>query len=106
MDSASIAFASKETAKNSGGLPTSAEDFAEQHAALAVQLKSIRTGNRDAVPLLNRLLQLRSGDPTGHAMLVLEYRKETAHTAPHFEKAGELLNSPIDALPCLRPPAS
>src|SRR6266852_6563056 len=56
--------------------------------------------NRDAVPLLNRLLQLRPGDPTGHAMLaVLEYRQgNCVAAAPHFQKAGELLDSQIDAL--------
>src|SRR5437660_1689662 len=56
--------------------------------------------NRDAVPLLNRLLQLRPGDPTGHAMLaVLEYRQgNCAAATSHFEKAGELLDSQLDAL--------
>ncbi|GAC1662402.1 MAG: hypothetical protein NVS9B4_16010 [Candidatus Acidiferrum sp.] len=57
-------------------------------------------GSRNAVPLLNRLLQFRPGDPTGHAMLaVLEYRQgNCAAAVPHFEKAGELLNSQLDAL--------
>jgi tetratricopeptide (TPR) repeat protein len=59
-----------------------------------------QAGNRDAVPLLNRLLQLRPGDPTGHAMLaVLEYRQgNCTAAASHFEKAGELLDSQLDAL--------
>src|SRR2546430_2999326 len=59
-----------------------------------------QAGNRDAVSLLNRLLQLRPGDPTGHAMLaVLEYRQgNCAAATPHFEKAGELLDSQLDAL--------
>ncbi len=57
-------------------------------------------GSRDAVPLLNRLLRLRPGDPTSHAMLaVLEYREGNCETAvAHFEKAGTLLDSEIDAL--------
>jgi len=57
-------------------------------------------GTPNAVPLLNRLLQLRPEDPTGHAMLaVLEYRKgNCAAAVPHFQKAGELLDSQIDAL--------
>jgi tetratricopeptide (TPR) repeat protein len=59
-----------------------------------------QAGNRDAVPLLIHLLQLRPGDPTSHAMLaVLEYRSgNCAAAAPHFEKAGELLDGQIDAL--------
>ena len=59
-----------------------------------------QAGHRDAVSLLNRLLQLRPGDPTGHAMLaVLEYRQgNCAAATPHFEKAGELLDSQLDAL--------
>jgi tetratricopeptide (TPR) repeat protein len=56
--------------------------------------------SREAVPLLNRLLELRPGDPTGHAMLaVLEYRKGDCPAAvPHFDKAGKLLDSQLDAL--------
>ena len=56
--------------------------------------------SREAVPLLNRLLELRPGDPTGHAMLaVLEYRNGDCTAAvPHFDKAGKLLDSQLDAL--------
>lgn len=56
--------------------------------------------DRAAIPLLNRLLELRPGDPTGHAMLaVLEYREGDCTAAvPHFDKAGELLDSQLDAL--------
>jgi tetratricopeptide (TPR) repeat protein len=59
-----------------------------------------QAGNQAAVPLLNRLIQLRPEDPTGHAMLaVLEYRKgNCAAAVPHFEKAGQLLDSQVDAL--------
>src|SRR5262249_14218498 len=54
----------------------------------------------EATALLNRLLELRPGDPTAHAMLaVLEYRKgDCAAAVPHFDKAGRLLDSQLDAL--------
>ncbi len=59
-----------------------------------------QAGSRAAVPLLHRLLQLRPDDPTSHAMLaVLEYRDGNCQSAvAHFEHAGELLNSELDAL--------
>jgi tetratricopeptide (TPR) repeat protein len=59
-----------------------------------------QAGNKGAVPLLNRLLQLRPGDPTANAMLaVLDYQQgNCAAAVPHFEKAGPLLDSQIDAL--------
>ncbi len=59
-----------------------------------------QAGSQSAVPLLNHLLQLRPGDPTAHAMLaVLEYRQGNCIAAvPHFAKAGELLDSQVDAL--------
>jgi tetratricopeptide (TPR) repeat protein len=57
-------------------------------------------GNAAALPLLNRLVQLRPDEPTAHAMLaVMEYRRGScAAAAPHFAKAGELLDSQLDAL--------
>jgi len=59
-----------------------------------------QAGKRDAVPLLNRLLQLRPDAPTSHAMLaVLEYREGNCEAAvPHFEHAGKLLDAELDAL--------
>lgn len=56
-------------------------------------------GNREAIPLLNRLLQLRPGDPTSHAMLaVLEYRQgNCAAAVSHFDSAGSILDSQMDA---------
>jgi tetratricopeptide (TPR) repeat protein len=59
-----------------------------------------QAGSRDAVPLLNRLLRLRPDDPTSHAMLaVLEYRDGHCPAAVgHFERAGALLDSELDAL--------
>jgi tetratricopeptide (TPR) repeat protein len=54
----------------------------------------------EAIPLLNRLVELRPGNPTAHAMLaVLEYRDgDCAAAVPHFDRAGELLDSELDAL--------
>jgi tetratricopeptide (TPR) repeat protein len=59
-----------------------------------------QAGSQSAVPLLSHLLELRPEDPTANTMLaVLEYRKgNCAEAAPHFEKAGELLDSQLDAL--------
>lgn len=59
-----------------------------------------QTGNRDAAQLLRRLLQLRPSDQTAHAMLaVLNYREgKCSEAAAQFEKAGELLDSQLDAL--------
>jgi len=59
-----------------------------------------QAGNRSAVPLLNQLVQLRPGDRTANAMLaVLEYRQgNCAAAVPHFEKAGQLLDTQLDAL--------
>jgi len=60
-------------------------------------------GNQSAMPLLNHLLQLRPADATAHAMLaVLEYRQGQCGAAvPHFEKAGQLLDTQLDALHAL-----
>ena len=59
-----------------------------------------QAGSLEAVPLLNHLLQLRPGDPTSHAMLaVLDYQHgNCAAAVAHFEKAGSLLESQIDAV--------
>ena len=59
-----------------------------------------QAGSREAAPLLNRLLQLRPDDPTGHAMLaVLAYRSgDCAGAAKHFARAGALIDSQLDAL--------
>ena len=65
----------------------------------AAQIK-YQAGNQSAVPLLNRLLELRPQDPTANAMVaVLKYRQgNCAAAVPHFEKAGQLLDSQLDAL--------
>ena len=57
-------------------------------------------GSSAAIPLLQRLLRLRPADPTGHGMLaVLLYRQGNCDAAVvHFEKAGSLFDSQVDAL--------
>ncbi len=73
-----IAFASKGDNKQAlsafqQALKISPTNIAALAGAAQVEYMA---GSPGAVPLLNRLLQLRPGDPTGHAMLaVLEYRQ-------------------------------
>ena len=57
-------------------------------------------GSRRAVPLLERILRLRPDDPTAHAMIaVLDYREgNCASAVAHFDKAGALLDTQLDAL--------
>ena len=57
-------------------------------------------GSPRAIPLLERILRQRPDEPTAHAMVaVLAYRNGDCRAAvPHFEKAGALLDSQIDAL--------
>jgi tetratricopeptide (TPR) repeat protein len=57
-------------------------------------------GSAAAIPLLDHVLELRPDDQTSHAMLaVLEYQRgRCAAAVPHFEKAGSLLDSQVDAL--------
>jgi len=57
-------------------------------------------GSMAAIPLLQHILRLRPDDATSHAMIaVLEYRQGNCGVAaPHFEKAGELLDTQLDAL--------
>jgi tetratricopeptide (TPR) repeat protein len=57
-------------------------------------------GSQSAVPFLNHLLQLRLDDPTASAMLaVLDYRRgDCPAAATHFQKAGTLVDSQLDAL--------
>jgi tetratricopeptide (TPR) repeat protein len=53
-----------------------------------------------AIPLIERVLRLRPGDPTSHGMLaVLEYQQGNwAAAAEHFKKAGALFDSQPSAL--------
>ncbi|MGB7284673.1 MAG: tetratricopeptide repeat protein [Candidatus Acidiferrum sp.] len=59
-----------------------------------------QAGSQKAVPLLKELLELHPENSTAHAMLaVLDFqRADCAAAVPHFEKAGELIDSQIDAL--------
>ena len=57
-------------------------------------------GNSAAIPHLQRVLRLRPADQTAHGMLaVLRYRQGNCDAAVvHFEKAGNLFDSQVDAL--------
>ena len=97
-----IALASKGDSKKALAAFQQALKIAPNYVAAiegAAQIE-YQAGSLEAVPLLNHLLQLRPGDPTGHAMLaVLEYQHGNCQAAvPHFEKAGSLLDSQIDAV--------
>ena len=67
------------------------------HGAIQIEFENASPA---AIPLLQRVLSLRPGDETSHAMLaVLEYQRGDCVTAvPHFDKAGALLDSQRDAL--------
>ena len=97
-----IAYASKGDAKHAlaafqQALKISPNNIAALAGAAQIEYQA---GSQAAVPLLNRLLQLRPKDPTASAMLaVLEYRKgNCAAAVPHFNSARELLDSQLDAL--------
>ena len=97
-----IAFAGKGDGKQAlaafqQALKISPNNVAALAGAAQIEYEADR---REAVPLLKRLLELRPGDPTAHAMLaVLEYRNgNCAGAAPHFDKASKLLDSELDAL--------
>lgn len=57
-------------------------------------------GSAAAIPLIQRVLRLRPGDRTGHAMLaVLEYRRgNCAAAVEQFDRAGTLVDSQLPAL--------
>jgi len=67
------------------------------HGAIQIEFEN---GSPVAIPLLQRVLRSSPGDATSHAMLaVLEYQRGNCATAAgHFEKAGTLLDSQLDAL--------
>jgi tetratricopeptide (TPR) repeat protein len=97
-----IAFASKGDNKDAlaafqRALKISPNTIAALAGAAQIEYQANSTA---AVPLLNHLLQLRPEEPTAHAMLaVMEYRRgNCAAAASHFAKAGELLDSQVDAL--------
>jgi tetratricopeptide (TPR) repeat protein len=97
-----IAFASKGDNKQALAAFQQALKIAPNNIAALAGAAQIQyqAGNQSAVPLLNRLLQLRPEDPTAHAMLaVLEYRKgDCAVAAQNFEQAAQLVDSQLDAL--------
>jgi tetratricopeptide (TPR) repeat protein len=97
-----IAFAGKGDSKQALAAFQQALKIAPNSVAALAGAAQIEyeADSREAVPLLDRLLALRPGDPTGHAMLaVLEYRNGDCPAAvPHFDKAGKLLDSQLDAL--------
>lgn len=67
------------------------------HGAIQIEFEN---GRPAAIPLLQRVLRSHPGDATSHAMLaVLEYQQgNCAAASGHFEKAGALLDSQLDAL--------
>jgi tetratricopeptide (TPR) repeat protein len=97
-----IAYGSKGDNKNALAAFQHALKIAPNNiAALAGAAQILyQASDQAAVPLLNRLEELRPGDPTAHAMLaVLAYQKgNCADAVGHFEKAGPLIESQLDAL--------
>ena len=65
----------------------------------AIQIE-FEGGNKDAIPLLQRVLRARPADQISHGMLaVLEYQQGNCTSAViHFEKAGALFQSRPDGL--------
>jgi tetratricopeptide (TPR) repeat protein len=65
----------------------------------AIQIE-YESGSRAAIPLIQRVLRQQPGDSTSHAMAaVLEYRQGNCASAiGHFEKAGALFDSQLEAL--------
>jgi tetratricopeptide (TPR) repeat protein len=97
-----IAFASKGDNKQAlaafqGALKISPNNIAALAGAAQIEYQA---GSPNAIPLLKKLLQVRPEDSTGNAMLaVLEYREGDCTAAvAHFERAGQLLDSQLDAL--------
>jgi len=58
------------------------------------------SGGNGAAPLLEHILKLHPGDPTGSAMLaVLDYRRgDCAAAIPHFEQGGSVVDSQPEAM--------
>jgi tetratricopeptide (TPR) repeat protein len=96
-----IAFAGKGDNKSASNAFQRALKISPDYvAALAGAVQILYAeGDVKAIPLLNRMLQLRPADPTSHAMLaVFEYRAGKCDTAvADFEKAGTLIDSRPDA---------
>jgi tetratricopeptide (TPR) repeat protein len=97
-----IAFANKGDGANAGksfqqALAISPKNIAALAGAAQIEYQQ---GSQKAVPLLNRLLEVRPDDPTANAMLaVLEYQSHKCSDAvPHFERASALVERQPDAL--------
>ena len=67
------------------------------HGAAQIEFAA---GNPKAIPVLQRLVRLRPNDQVGYGMLaVLEYQQgHCASAVPHFQKAGALFDTKLDAL--------
>lgn len=65
----------------------------------AIQIE-YEAGNKDAIPLLQRIVRLHPTDPVSHGMLaVLQYQQGDCKAAViHFEKAGKLFDAQPGAL--------
>jgi tetratricopeptide (TPR) repeat protein len=81
-----------------GSALKSSPDFLPALEGMA-QIK-FEAGSMEAIPVLQHILRLMPGDTTSHAMIaVLEYRRgDCAAASPHFETAGSILDSQLDAL--------
>src|ERR1700753_1639591 len=97
-----IAFASKGDAASAEksfqqALTISPKNLASLAGAAQIEYQQ---GSQKAVPLLNRLLEVRPNDPTANAMLaVLDYQAHKCSDAvPHFERASALVQRQPDAL--------
>jgi tetratricopeptide (TPR) repeat protein len=97
-----IAFADKGDSKDALASFDHALKLAPDNLAALAGAAQIRyqASDKAAIPLLNHLLQLRPGDPTANAMLaVLSYQQgNCAAAVPHFEQAGQLIDSQLDGL--------
>jgi tetratricopeptide (TPR) repeat protein len=97
-----IAFASKGDGQNALSAFQHALKIAPNNIAALEGAGQIeyQAGNKEAIPLLNHLVELQPDNRIGHAMLaVLQYRQGNCASAiPHFAKAAELIDSQTDAL--------
>lgn len=80
-----------------GALKISPDYLPALKGAIQIEYES---GSTAAIPLLQRVLHLRPGDSTSHAMLaVLEYQQgNCAAAVGHFAQAGALFDSQREAL--------
>ena len=97
-----IAYANKGDSKHALAAFEEALKISPKYVAALAGAAQInyQEGKQAAVPLLNRLLEVRPDDPTAHAMLaVMDYRRgDCAAAVPHFEKAKALVDAQVDAI--------